>query len=393
MINIQQTRDDTPACEHYTHLNNAGASLVPRSVVNAQLDYIEFESRTGGYEAAAYRAAAIQAFYSRAAQLFNTESHHIAFMTSATEAFNKALSSIPFEEDDVILTTDDDYVSNQIAFLTLRKRMGIKIVRAAKYSDGGVNVNSVAELIQKHNPRLVAITHIPTNSGTIQDVAAIGKLCRQRGTWYIVDGCQSAGQLDIDIQAIGCDFYSATFRKFLRGPRGTGLLCISRRVVAENLTPLFPDLGGANWISPYDYEMVDNAKRFEYWERNYANLMGASAALTYAIDIGMPEIESRIKKLTQYTREKLAALPGFRLMDKGKNLGAIISLHSDRMTSHELKAYLINKNIHTSVTERSSALIDLDEKGVDSVLRISPHYYNTEAEIDHVVDMLSVTFD
>jgi selenocysteine lyase/cysteine desulfurase len=392
MINVQQTRDDTPACEHYVHLNNAGASLVPHSVVTAQMDYIEFESRTGGYEAAEYRAAAIQTFYSRVAQLFNTEAHQVAFMTSATEAFNKALSSIPFKEGDVILTTDDDYVSNQIAFLALRKRMGLKIVRAAKYSSGGVDVDSVEALIKKHNPRLVAITHIPTNSGLIQDVAAIGKLCRRYGNWYIVDGCQSAGQLDVDLETIGCDFYSATFRKFLRGPRGTGFLCVSKRVVAEGLEPTFPDLGGANWVSPYDYQLVDNAKRFEYWERNYANMMGASAALAYALDIGIKDIEARIKTLADYTRYTIGALSGFKIMDKGKDMGGIVSIHTEHIDSKMLKTYLMNQDIHTSTTDRSSALIDLDEKGVEAVLRISPHYYNTKTEIDRLTEILA-TFD
>lgn len=389
MLNIQRTRVDTPTCEHYVHLNNAGASLPPTSVVQAQLDYLEFEAKTGGYEAAEFKSTAIQTFYSRTAQLLNVHESQVAFMTSATAAYNTALSSIPLEEGDVILTTNDDYASNQIAFLVLQKRKGIRVIRAEEAANGGVDVDSVEDLMKKFKPRLVAITHVPTSSGLVQDVNSIGTLCSANDVWYMVDGCQAAGQLDIDVEAIGCDFYTASFRKFLRGPRGTGFLCISERVIDEQLVPLFPDLCGAEWIAPNDYKLLKNARCFEYWERNYANLMGASAALAYALDIGLPNIETRVKKLANYTREKLNEISGFEVMDRGEELCGIISLKVPKDSAKEIKQHLSKHRIHVSTVERSSALIDFTKKGINSALRISPHYYNTRKEIDEVYEILS----
>ncbi|MEM6698604.1 MAG: aminotransferase class V-fold PLP-dependent enzyme, partial [Bacteroidota bacterium] len=224
MLNIQQVRQETPTCLQKIHLNNAGASLQPQVVVNNVIGYLQLESQLGGYETANLKAQEIQDFYTAVAQLLKTKPRNIAYAHHATEAYNKALSSIPFERGDVLLTTDDDYASNQIAFLQLQKKTGIQVIRAAQLPEGGVDVNSVEELIKKHRPKLVAVTHIPTNSGLIQEVYPIGKLCQQHDILYLVDACQSVGQLDLDVNEMHCDFLSATGRKYLRGPRGTGLL-------------------------------------------------------------------------------------------------------------------------------------------------------------------------
>ncbi|MEM0994424.1 MAG: aminotransferase class V-fold PLP-dependent enzyme, partial [Bacteroidota bacterium] len=302
---IDTVRKDTPACQHKIHLNNAGASLQPLAVLNTMRAYFELEAMTGGYETAVLKADEIAAFYELLAQLLRTQKHNIAFATNATSAYAKALSSIPFQKGDVILTTDDDYVSNQIAFLYLVKQLGVKLIRAHKQQNGGVDVNAIEDLIQKHRPKLVAVTHVPTNSGLVQDVNAIGQICEAAGVWYLVDACQSAGQLDVNVNHIKCDFLSATFRKFLRGPRGTGFLYVSDKALQGGLTPIFPDLHGAKWTTPNTYVLNQTAKRFEYWERNYSNLLGAKAAVAYALDIGMPAIEQRVKSLSDYARTKL----------------------------------------------------------------------------------------
>ncbi len=386
---IHQLRKDTPGCAHVIHLNSAGSSLPPQPVIDAVSNYFHEETLHGGYETMAKRFKEILGFYTSVADFINAKRRNIAFTGSATESYNKALSSFPLEKGDVLLTTDDDYVSNQIAFLFLQKRTGVRIIRAAKVPEGGVDVQSVKELIDKHQPRLVAVTHVPTNSGLVQPVEEIGQLCREKEVWYMVDACQSAGQIPLDVEAIGCDFLSATMRKFLRGPRGAGFLFASDRVLKAGHEPVFPDLHGATWTGPDDYQVSETATRFEYFEKPYELVLGSRAAIEYAQKIGMQAIEKRVMGLADYTRKKLTELPGVRILDRGKKLSGIVTAE---VKGHDALAFnkkLNTQNINTSTIGLNNAVIDFGEKGVEWALRVSPHYFNTIEEIDTLSDVIS----
>ncbi|PHN07212.1 aminotransferase class V-fold PLP-dependent enzyme [Flavilitoribacter nigricans] len=387
-MNIQQFRVDTPGIANFIHLNNAGAALMPKPVIEAMRDHLELELLNGGYEAAAMARKEIEEFYPAVARLLNTEAHNIAFTASATDSYNRALSSIPFERGDVILTTNNDYVSNQIAFLQLQDRFGVQLVRAADLPAGGVDPSSVEDLIKAHRPRLVAVTHIPTNSGLIQPVAEIGALCRQYDCLYLVDACQSAGQLPLDVQEIQCDYLTATFRKFLRGPRGAGFLYVSDRVLERAMAPLFLDLHSATWPDADRYELVDSAKRFENWERAYALVLGAKAAVEYALKVGMDNIARQVKNNAAYLRDRFAPYDQIRVLDRGEHLGGIVTVHIPGKKPGMIKSRLREAGINSSLVFRGSALIDFDEKGVEWALRLSPHYYNTVEELDRTVAQL-----
>lgn len=386
---IQELRKETPGVAHYIHLNNAGAALMPQQVLTAITDHLELEARIGGYEAAAAQMRPLARFHMVLADFLNTRSRNIAFAGSATDAYNKALSSIPFEEGDVLLTTQDDYVSNHIAFIQLRRLKKIELVVApVDPSLGGVDLTAMEQLIKKHQPKLVAVTHIPTNSGLIQDVEAIGKMCRENNIWYLVDACQSAGQLPLDIKKIGCDFLSATFRKFLRGPRGAGFLYVSDRALEAGLEPLFLDLHSAHWTAEREYEAVHSAKRFELWERPHALILGGKSAVELAIDIGMEAIQERVQQLAHYTRERLGELPNVRVLDQGPELGGIVTFHVPDKDPKTLKKQLQEQKINCSIVMHNSALYDFNRKGVAWALRVSPHYYNLEGEVEELVEKL-----
>jgi selenocysteine lyase/cysteine desulfurase len=248
-MDLARLRSETPGCAERVHLNNAGASLMPEPVVNAARRHLELEARIGGYEAAATAAEDIADAYRAVAALLETEPNNVAFTEHATASFVQALSSISWASDDVLLTTRNDYVSNQIQYLALARRFGIEVVRAPDAPEGGVDLQAMDELIHRRRPRLVAVTQIPTNSGLVQDVATIGAMCRARDVLYLVDACQSVGQMVVRPDAIQCDFLSATARKFLRGPRGAGFLWVSDRVLGGGLEPLFPDMRGSRGIS------------------------------------------------------------------------------------------------------------------------------------------------
>ena len=388
-LDVAALRADTPGCEKVVHFNNAGSSLPPAPVVDTMIDHLRLEAQLGGYEAAAARAEQIQAFYTEAAGLLGARPEEIAFANNSTHAYATALSAIDFEPGDVVLTTRDDYISNQIAFLSLRRRRGVRVVHAPDAPGGGVDVGAMAALMRAHRPRLVAVTHVPTSSGLIAPVAEIGRHCRELELLYLVDACQSIGQLPLDVTSIGADLLTATGRKFLRGPRGTGLLYVSERVLAAGYEPLFIDMRGAHWTADGTYQPVASAARFEDWEFPYAGLLGLTAAIRYARRAGVSQLSRRALGLAASLRARLDELDGFRVLDRGPDLGALVTVTVAGAAPEPLKAELAGHGINSSVTLREHARFDFADKGVEWCLRLSPHYYNTEAEVDRVIEVLA----
>ncbi|MFI6481870.1 aminotransferase class V-fold PLP-dependent enzyme [Nonomuraea sp. NPDC050663] len=377
-------RADTPGVANVVHFNNAGCGLAPASVLAAVVDHLQLEARIGGYEAATARAGQVRGFYEELAALINCAPGNIAFASSATHAYTTALSAIPFEPDDVILTTRNDFISNQIAFMSLRKRHGVRVVHAPDLPEGGVDVDAMAALMREHRPRLVAATHIPTNSGLVQPVAEIGRHCRELDLLYLVDACQSLGQYPIDVTEIGCDLLTSTCRKFLRGPRGTGFLYVSDRVLRDGYEPLFIDMYGARWVTEDHYEPVESAARFEDWEFPYAALLGCAEAARYARAVGVDAIAARTPALAARLRRSLAEVPRVRVLDRGAELGALVTFGIDGWQAQPFKAAMDARKINSALSFREFAQYDFGDKDVDWCLRLSPHYYNTEDEVDQV---------
>ncbi|GAA4628986.1 aminotransferase class V-fold PLP-dependent enzyme [Actinoallomurus vinaceus] len=390
LLDIAALRADTPGCESVIHFNNAGCGLLVDSVLEVMRDHLSLEAAIGGYEASAAQADRVADFYAAIADLLGADPRNIAFSGSATHAYTKALSAIEFRTGDVILTTRNDFISNQIAFLALRKRFGVEVVHAPDHADGsGVDVEAMAALMRKRRPRLVAATHVPTNSGLVQPVAQLGRHCRELDLLYLVDACQSVGQYEIDVAEIGCDLLTATCRKFLRGPRGSGFLYVSDRVLREGYEPLFIDMYGARWVAPGEYRPVDTAARFEEWEFPYATVLGCAAAVRYALRVGLEPISRRTPALADRLRERLARIPGVRTLDRGLDLAALVTFEIAGWEPHLFKEAMDARGVNSALSFREFAQFDFGDKDVDWCLRLSPHYYNTEEEVDAVADTVA----
>ncbi|MBB5619229.1 selenocysteine lyase/cysteine desulfurase [Pedobacter cryoconitis] len=387
-MDITKIRKETRGCTDKIFLNSAGSSLVTDTVFNQMIDSLTEEARIGGYALAYLNQPGVDEFYTETAQLLNCNAENISFQNSATDAYAKAISAIEFKSGDVILTTDDDYISNQISFLSLKKRFGIDIIRGGNLANGDIDLTAFEELVKQHQPKLVALTHIPTSSGLIQAAAEVGAICRKYNCWYLVDACQSIGQLVVDVQAIGCDFLAATGRKFLRGPRGTGFLYVSDRALEAGLAPLIIDMIGAEWTSVNGYTLQPTAKRFEFWESSIASRLALKEAVKYANQIGMVNIEKYNTGLMAQFRSQLKQVKGLNLQDWGSRVSNILTFTMDHHTTEEIAEQLRAHDVYFSIASVGSAMIDFPKKNIESAIRLSPHYFNTAEELEKVVAIL-----
>ncbi|MBX5214055.1 aminotransferase class V-fold PLP-dependent enzyme [Rhizobium sp. NLR10a] len=380
ILDLLRLRADTPGTKNRNHLNNAGAALMPTPVIEAVTGYLSREGEIGGYEAAVEANSILEGTYDSLATLLNCAHDEIAIAENATIAWQRAFYSLSFGPGDRILTASAEFAANYIAFLQVAKRTGVSIEVIPNDASGVLDPDALVKMIDDR-VRLIAVTWIPTNGGLINPAAAIGRIARDNGILYLLDACQAAGQIPIDVNALGCDILTATGRKFLRAPRGTGFMYM-RKSVLETIEPAMIDLYGAPWTAPCRYELRPDARRFETWEKNYSVRLGLRAAVDYALGIGLENIEERCKHLSTKLRQGLRGMRAVSVHDLGAPLASIISFTVKGWDSSAVLAYLTNKGINVSVSPPSSTPVDAYTRQLPPVVRASPHYYNSEEEID-----------
>ena len=394
-FDVAQARRDTPGVTRVAHLNNAGAALPPSSVTEAVIAHLRLEAAIGGYEAAAGASEQIEGTYSAIARLIGCQTDEIAVTENATRAWDMAFYAIPFRPGDRILTGHAEYASNVIAFLHVARRTGAVVEVVDDDEHGQLCIADLRRRLECRSGRgdqsgevkLIAITHVPTQGGLVNPAEEIGALAREAGVLFLVDACQSVGQLPIDVSRIGCDFLSATGRKYLRGPRGTGFP-YARRSVLHHVEPPFLDLHAATWTAPEHYEIRPDARRFESWETNYAAKIGLGVAANYALSWGLDAIEARITNLAEGLRGRLRGVDGVRVHDQGRRRCGIVTFTVDGIPASQVQRRLAGSGVNTSVSYASSARFDLPRRGLPELVRASVHYYNTEEELDRLITAL-----
>jgi selenocysteine lyase/cysteine desulfurase len=384
---ILRWRQDTPGCEARIHLNNAGAALMPRPVLDAIHRHFDLESEIGGYEAEDEVAGRVRETYDLLGRVIGAPAECIALVENATVAVAQALSAFDFHPGDVLVTSHGDYTSNQLMYLSLSRRLGIEVLRADNLPEGGVDPDSVRRLVAHPRCRLVSLTWMPTNSGLIQPAEEVGEICEAAGVPYLVDACQAVGQFPVDVNRLRCDYLAATGRKFLRGPRGIGFLYVSERALARGEHPLFVDMRGAGLVDFERFVLSAGARRFENWEFSYALVLGLGEAARYALEVGIDTARERSLALAAALRDKAESLPGVRVADRGAHLGAIVTVRIDRpgVDVKSLVCGLRRAGVNTSVALLGEGPRNAPEAGALQIVRLSPHYYNTFEEIDRAV--------
>ena len=387
-VDVERLRADTPSLGRLVHLDHAGSSPSPEPVVDAVVEHLRLEAEVGGYRAAAEQNERIERVYDSIARLVGSRTDEIAFAESATRAWDLAFGAIPLERGDTVLTARAEYVSNMLAMLRARDLVGIKVEVLPDDADGQVDLDALARRLARGGVALVALPHVPSQSGLVNPVAEAGALIRAAGVPYLLDACQSIGQLPVDVDEIGCDLICATGRKFLRAPRGTGFLYV-RDSMLDRLRPPVLDTRSADWTGPEHYSMASGARRFELFERSYATFLGLGTAVDYALGIGLDAIAARNRSLASSMRSHLDAIDGVSVHDPGVERCAIVTFTVDGRSPEEVKAALWGDGIVTSVSPTELSRIDLAGRGLDAVVRASVHYVTTDDEVDRLVDAVS----
>ena len=381
MIDVERARAETPAVEDLDYFFSCGAGLMPKPVLDALHGHLDLEARIGGYGAEERAKPALGATYSSIARLVNCSPDEVALVENATVAWRQAFYGLAqdMERGDNIVTAIPEYASNFIAFLQTVGRRGVEIVVAPNDDSGQVDVEALEGLVDDRT-KLIAMTHVPTSGGLVTPAAEVGRIARATGVPYLLDACQSVGQLPIDVEAVGCDFLSATGRKFLRGPRGTGFL-YARKSAMDACEPPMLDLHSATWVAADRYELQPAARRYENWEGYVAGKVALGVAVDYALSVGLEAISERNRALAAGLRARLRRLPGVALHDAGEDLCSIVSFSHERFDPDEVVARLAVRNIVIGSSSPSSTRLDFESRNLPPICRAAVHYLNTEEEV------------
>ncbi|MFL5758459.1 MAG: aminotransferase class V-fold PLP-dependent enzyme [Thermomicrobiales bacterium] len=385
-LEVARFRDETPGCANVTHFNHAGASLMPAPVVDAVIGHVQREAEIGGYEAADEAEDRLENVYDTIARLICADRSEIAVVENATRAWDMAFYGIPFQAGDRILTSIAEYASNVIAFLHVAER-GVAIDVVPNDETGQLSVEALRHMIDDR-VKVVAVSHMPTNGGLVQPAAEIGRVCREAGSMFVLDACQTVGQMPIDVTQIGCDVLSATSRKFLRGPRGVGFLYV-RSEIGDRITPPFLDLHAATWTARDRYEVRNDARKFENWEFNVAGKLGMGVAADYAMAVGLDAIWVRVRHTAEHLRASLAEIPGVSVCDLGDVKGGIVTFAVDGIPSEDVRNRLFTQRFNTTLSSVDSTRYDMEARGLTELVRASVHYLTTSEECVRLASAVS----
>lgn len=387
MLDLASLRTDTPATAHVTHLDNAGSSLPPTPVLDAVVDYLRAEAAMGGYQAQGALADRLDDLYTATGLLLNCDPEEVSFVGGASEAWWRAFTALPLAAGDRVVVGTSEFQANAFGLLQARDR-GVDVCVVANDEDGVIDLDALAALLD--GPvALVCLTHVSMSNGAVQPAAAVGALAGEAGVPFLLDACQAAGQLPLDVDELGCDFLVYTGRKFMRGPRGTGVLYV-RETVRDRLGPVpFVDGRSAEWHDDDTWSPHRGSAAFEFGEQFYAGKAGLAVATRYALDIGLGAIEARISALAERLRELLAGVDGVVVRDQGRRRCGIVTFTHERHDSATVGAALAAARVNVSVPGRRNAQWDLGSRGIADVVRAGLHAFNTDAEIERLVDVVA----
>lgn len=373
-------RARTPGCATGHHFNSAGAALPTAETLATVVGHLRLESLAGGYEAAREAAPRLEAVYGLAALTIGAAPEEIALVESATAGWQRILHALRLGPGDRVLAARSSYVSSALHLLSLEREHGVTVEILDNGPDGAVDLEHLDRALRRAPAALVTAAHVPTSSGLVEPAAELGALCRTHGAPFLLDATQSLGQLPVDVTALGCDLLVATGRKFLRGPRGTGLLYVGAERLGH-LAPGAPDVRGARWTGDRSWSVSPGARRFETWEAAHALRLGLGCALADLRALGTEAVAAHIAHTGHGLRADLAAIPGVTVTDPPAAGGGIVTFTVDGRTAPEVQAELTRRQVHVTSVPAGHGRWDMAPRGLTAVVRASVHVYNDTDDV------------
>jgi selenocysteine lyase/cysteine desulfurase len=340
----------------------------------------------GGYEAANEAADDVAAVYTSAAALLGARADEIALFDSATSGLRGVFDALRLGAGDTVIAPRSSYVSQALRLLAMQRHDDVRLVVVPNDTSGAMDLEVLERAVAGASGRVVvSAVHVPTSSGLVEPIAEVSAIARRHGAWTVVDATQSVGQIDIDVTAVDCDALVTTGRKFLRGPRGTGLAYL-RRGTLEGLGAWAPDVRGAVWTGEDEWTMDGTARQLETWECSVASRLGLGVALREALDRGPAATEAHLVALGSRIRAALAEIDGVTVADPPASPSAIVTFTVDGLVGKEVSTRLRTRRIDSIAVPASHAQWDLGTRGLPSVVRVSPHVYNDDEDVRVLLD-------
>ena len=374
-MNWERTRSFFPVTQTLAYLNHAGVAPISTRVAEALARYAMEATHKGAFDYARTYDAEIERVRGRAAQLIGAQRDEIAFVKNTSEGLGLVAAGLDWQRGDRVVVCDLEYPSNVYAWWSLRSR-GVETVML-RSRDGALPLESVEDALRHPRTRLLALSSVEFGSGARNDLLALGRLCRERGVLFCVDAIQSLGCFPLDVDACHVDFLAADGHKWLLSVEGCGLF-FCRRALIESLTPRV-----VGWRSMtdnldfdrYHYELQPGAGRFEEGTPNTPGIFALGAAIDLLLELGVAAIGERVLELTDRLCAALAAR------------GAEIASPRAPGQASGIVAFRLPDEPpgRTAARLRAAGVFVVERRGC---VRASPHFYNSPADLDRLVDAL-----
>lgn len=370
------------------YFDNANTAQKPRQVIEAvDTFYREHNANVSRavHTLGAEATSAYEGARDKLARFVNAPSRDEIVLTSGTTmatnlvAYSFALPRL--KPGDEILVTTMEHHANIVPWQLVCERTGATLKAAPITPSGELIVERFIEMLTPR-VKLAGVVHVSNVLGTINPVRELAKACRARGIPLLVDGSQAAPHMDIDVQALGCDFYALTGHK-LFGPTGTGMLWARR----EHLASMPPFFGGGEMIRAVSFQgttFADPPHKFEAGTPNIAGFAGLGAAMDYVESVGRERIAAYEHELLEYATAALKSIPGLRLFGEAPHKAAVLSFLIDGAHAHDLATLLDQEGIAVRSGHHCAHPL-MQFYGVPATLRASLAFYNTRDEVDAFV--------
>jgi len=372
-------------------LDSGASAQKPASVIDRIADYYRTDYANvhrGVYRLSARSTELFEEARARVQRFLNAaDPGEIIFVRGATEAINLVAQSWGgafLEAGDEVIISELEHHSNIVPWQLLRDRIGFRIVVAPIDATGGLDVAAFAARLSPRT-RLVAITHIANATGALVPIETVVELAHRAGAWVLVDGCQAAPRLPLDVQALGCDFYAFSGHKTY-GPTGIGVLWGRQELLAS----MPPWQGGGDMIVDVTFEKTDYQDpphRFEAGTPDISGAIGLVAALDFIDGLGRDNIREHEEALTGYGVDRLSRIPGLQLVGAGQRRLGILSFDLDGIHPHDVATVLDRHHVAVRAGHHCAQPL-LDKLGVGATTRASFGVYNDEGDIDALVEAI-----